>query len=106
MMQWLQMAARGALPGPGLCWLQEVGRQSPGDPLTDGSWLETGAQGHLWAAPHTAAGATWLQRPGRQDLGRRWSHLWSAVERGEHEVLRGEGGMEMGWGGLPSLTSM
>lgn len=108
-MQRLQKVARGALPGPGLCWLEEVGRQSPGGPLTGGSWLETGAQGCRWVAPHIAAGATWLQRPGRQDLGRRWSHLCSAVERREHEALRRdprEGWKWAGWALQPHLDVM
>lgn len=87
-MQWLQMVMRGALPGPGLCWLLEAGRQNPESPLAGESWLERGAQDRLWVAPHIAAGATLLQRAGHQDLGRKWSHLQSAVERWEHEVLR------------------
>ena len=86
------MAARGALRGPGVCWLQEVGRQSPEGPLAGVSWLEPEAQGHLWAAPRTAGGATWCQKPRRRYLGRRWSRLQSAVERGRG--MRGKGGAE------------
>ena len=105
------MAARGALRGPGVCWLQEVGRQSPEGPLAGGSWLEPEAQGHLWAAPRTAEGATWCRKPRRRYLGRRWSRPQSAVERGRG--MRGQGGEEgrggekRGRGGAPSsLTWM
>ena len=95
------MAARGALPGPGVCWLQEVERQSPEGPLAGGSWLEPGAQDHLWAAPHTAGGATWRRRPRLPYLGRRWSRLQSAVERGRD--VREKGGAERrSWGGTGS----
>lgn len=50
--------------------------------LPGGFWLEVRTQGHLWMAPHIVAEATWFQKPEHQNLGRRWNHLQSAVEKG------------------------
>lgn len=78
-MKLLQMVGRWVLPGLGLGRLQGVGWKSPGSLPQGASLLETGPQDYLWVALHTAAGATWFQRPEYLGLGRRWSHLQSTV---------------------------